>query len=338
MQTKFHIEERSHIYIGRVAENLPGLLPEERVVVITDATVARLYPSLVAPYPTLLVGEGEEAKNLQTVERLYRELLALGADRSWFILGIGGGVVTDIAGFVAATFLRGVRFGFLPTTLLGQVDASIGGKNGVNLDAYKNMVGTFVQPEFVLSDPALLQTLPEREFRAGLAEVVKAAIIADSDLFARLEECDLASLRTDADLLSDAISAAVRVKVDVVQRDEREQGERRKLNLGHTLAHALERCTSQLNHGEAVAVGTALIARVAVRCGTLSEADAERIERLLTRYGCSLTPPVALQRLLEVVDKDKKREGDHLHIVLPAGIGDCRVVPFTMGEFRAFFR
>ena len=209
MQTKFHIEERSHIYIGRVAENLPGLLPEERVVVITDATVARLYPSLVAPYPTLLVGEGEEAKNLQTVERLYRELLALGADRSWFILGIGGGVVTDIAGFVAATFLRGVRFGFLPTTLLGQVDASIGGKNGVNLDAYKNMVGTFVQPEFVLSDPALLQTLPEREFRAGLAEVVKAAIIADSDLFARLEECDLASLRTDADLLSDANSAAV---------------------------------------------------------------------------------------------------------------------------------
>ena len=182
----------------------------------------------------MLIGTGQSVKTLQTVERVLRRVIELGVDRKTFVLGIGGGIVTDVAGFAASIYMRGLRFGFVSTTLLGQVDASVGGKNGVNLDGYKNMTGTFTQPDFVVYDPALLRTLPDREFRAGLAEVVKSAIIADAELFARLEQSDFATLRRDTDLLADALSAAVRVKADIVERDERESGERRKLNLGHT--------------------------------------------------------------------------------------------------------
>ena len=247
------------------------------------------------------------------------------------------GIVTDVAGFAASTYMRGVKFGFVSTTLLGQVDASVGGKNGVNVDGYKNMAGTFTQPQFVICDPALLRTLPEREFRAGLAEVVKAAIIADADLFGRIERTTFEALRTDTDLLSDAVSAAIRVKADIVERDERESGDRRKLNLGHTLAHAIEKASNRMNHGEAVAVGTALIAGAAVKLGALTQADCDRIVNVLTALGFDLTPPVEVKRLLKEVGKDKKNEDGMLRIVLPVGIGDCEVRPMTMDAFAALF-
>ena len=223
----------------------------------------------------------------------------------------------------------------MPTTLLGQVDAAIGGKNGVNVDGYKNMAGTFTQPRFVICDPALLRSLPDREFRAGLAEVVKTAVIEDAGLFARLESTSFGALRTDTDLLSDAISASIRVKAGIVERDERETGERRKLNLGHTLAHAIEKCSARMNHGEAVAVGTAMIADVAVKLGLLSPTDRDRIVALLLALGFELAPPVDVRRLLKEVGKDKKSEDGLLRIVLPVGIGDCIVRPIRVEEFAA---
>ena len=337
MKPSFNVREQSAVYIGPVDDLLSGALPEGRVVVVSDTTVARVYGPLLAPYECVLIGTGERIKTLRTVETIYRRFLELGVDRRTFILGVGGGIVTDVAGFAASTYMRGLRFGFVSTTLLGQVDASVGGKNGVNVDGYKNMAGTFTQPQFVICDPALLRTLPGREFRAGLAEVVKAAIIADADLFARIEQSSFETLRSDTDLLSDAISAAVRVKADIVGRDEREQGERRKLNLGHTLAHAIEKCTSKMNHGEAVAVGTALIADAAVRLGVLSDADRGRIRALLARLGFDLTPPVGMNLLLREVVKDKKSEDGMLRIVLPVGIGDCEVRPLTPEAFAALF-
>ena len=337
MKPSFNVREQSAVYIGPVDDLLSGALPEGRVVVVSDTTVARVYGALLAPYECVLIDTGEQNKTLRTVETIYRRFLELGVDRRTFILGVGGGIVTDVAGFAASTYMRGLRFGFVSTTLLGQVDASVGGKNGVNVDGYKNMAGTFTQPQFVICDPALLRTLPGREFRAGLAEVVKAAIIADADLFARIEQSSFETLRSDTDLLSDAISAAVRVKADIVGRDEREQGERRKLNLGHTLAHAIEKCTSKMNHGEAVAVGTALIADAAVRLGVLSDADRGRIRALLARLGFDLTPPVGMNLLLREVVKDKKSEDGMLRIVLPVGIGDCEVRPLTPEAFAALF-
>lgn len=335
MKPVFNVRNQSEVFIGPVADILPGVLPEGRVVVVTDATIDRLYHPLLAPYETVLIGTGESIKTLQTVETIYRRFIELGVDRSTFVLGIGGGIVTDVAGFAASTYMRGVKFGFVSTTLLGQVDASVGGKNGVNVDGYKNMAGTFTQPQFVICDPAMLRTLSDREFRAGLAEVVKAAIIADGDLFDRIEHSTFEALRCDTDLLTDVISAAVRVKADIVEHDEKESGERRKLNLGHTLAHAIEKCSSRMNHGEAVAVGTALVAGAAVKLGVLREEDRQRIDGVLSRLGFDLTPPVEVKRLLREVGKDKKNEDGMLRIVLPVGIGDCEVRPMTHEGFAA---
>ena len=337
MKPAFNVRQQSQVYIGSAAELLPELLPEGRVVVVSDATIDRLYHPLLARYDSVLIGTGESIKTLQTVETIYRRFIELGVDRATFVLGIGGGIVTDVAGFAASTYMRGLRFGFVSTTLLGQVDASVGGKNGVNVDGYKNMAGTFTQPQFVVCDPSLLRSLSDREFRAGLAEVVKAAIIADADLFARIEQTSFEALRTDTDLLSDAISAAIRVKADIVEHDEKESGERRKLNLGHTLAHAIEKSSNRMNHGEAVAVGTALIAGAAVKLGVLKEEERQRIVALLARLGFDLTPPVEMKRLLKEVGKDKKNEDGMLRIVLPVGIGDCEVRKMSPEAFAALF-
>ena len=255
MKPAFNVGGRSDIYIGPAEELLGGVLPAGRIVALSDTTVARCCGELLAPYECVLIGTGERNKTLRTVETVYRRFIELGVDRRTFVLAVGGGIVTDVAGFAAATYMRGVAFGFVPTTLLGQVDAAVGGKNGVNVDGYKNMAGTFTQPRFVICDPALLRTLPDREFRAGLAEGDRAAVIADADLFACIAQSTFGQLRSDAELLADVVAAAVRVKTDIVGRDERERGERRKLNLGHTLAHAIEKCSPAMNHGEAVAGG-----------------------------------------------------------------------------------
>ncbi|HIY69345.1 MAG TPA: 3-dehydroquinate synthase [Candidatus Alistipes intestinigallinarum] len=337
MKPAFNVRQQSQVYIGSAAELLPELLPEGRVVVVSDATIDRLYHPLLTRYDAVLIGTGESIKTLQTVETIYRRFIELGVDRATFVLAVGGGIVSDVAGFAASTYMRGLRFGFVSTTLLGQVDASVGGKNGVNVDGYKNMAGTFTQPQFVVCDPALLRSLPDREFRAGLAEVVKAAIIADADLFARIEQVSFETLRADTDLLADVISAAIRVKADIVEYDEKETGERRKLNLGHTLAHAIEKSSNRMNHGEAVAVGTALIAGAAVKLGVLKDEDRRRIEALLVRLGFDLTPPVEMKRLLKEVGKDKKNEDGMLRIVLPVGIGDCEVRKISPEAFAALF-
>jgi 3-dehydroquinate synthase len=326
------VAERSDIHIGRVDELLPSLLPDSRVIVITDANIDRRQHSLLKDFEFIMIGTGESIKTLHTVETIYRRFVELGIDRSSFVLGIGGGIVTDITGFVASTYMRGLRFGFISTTLLGQVDASLGGKNGVNLDGYKNMVGTFNQPQFVICDPSLLSTLPEREFRAGMAEIVKAGIIADHSLFERIERYPFEELRTDYDLLGEIILSAIKVKAEIVGRDERESGERRKLNLGHTFAHAIEKLSMEMNHGEAVAVGTSLASRMAVQLGVLKVEDAERIERLLTALGFSLTPPLPIKRLVSAISKDKKADGDTIHFVLPTSIGSCEVRRMSIKE------
>lgn len=316
----------SRIVMGGWQDDLHDLLPwGHRVIVVTDTNIERRYRRLISRYEHIVIGTGEKNKTLSTVETIHRSLVDMGADRESFILGIGGGIVTDITGFAASTYMRGVRFGFVSTTLLGQVDASVGGKNGVNLDGYKNMIGTFNQPEFVLCDAGMLSTLTERQFRAGLAEIVKAGILGDRVLFEMLEAVPFDELRSDRLLLSDIIMMAVRVKAGIVQRDEREGGERRKLNLGHTVAHAIEKCSRRMLHGEAVAVGCAVMARMAAANGSIGQADADRIDALLRKLGFTLEAPAPSDRLLSALRKDKKSAGDTIHIVLPTGIGRCEV-------------
>ncbi len=215
------IKDKSEVIIGSAIDLLPELLPEDkRVIVISDGNIDRIYNhTLLAGYETILIGSGETIKTLATMEMIYRQLIEMGADRSCFLLGIGGGIVTDITGFAAASFLRGVEFGFVSTTLLSQVDAGVGGKNGVNVGGYKNMVGTFIQPKFVICDVGMLSSLPERELRAGLAEVVKSAIIADTALFELLEQSTFEEIISDKEMLSRIILASITVKANIVEQD-----------------------------------------------------------------------------------------------------------------------
>lgn len=324
----------STLYVDRVIDILDDILPKSRVIVITDVNIDRLYPDLVGRYEHIVIGCGEAIKSLQTIEMIYSRLMAMGADRSTFLLGIGGGIVTDITGFVAATYMRGVEFGFVSTSLLGQVDASVGGKNGVNVGGYKNMVGTFLQPRFVVSDVEMLRTLPRREFRAGMAEAVKSAIVGDAELFEFIERYADDKLYTDVEALQNIVSRSVAVKSAIVAEDEREAGRRRVLNLGHTIGHAIEKCTNELNHGEAVAVGLSMIAHASAKLGMMLEGDAERVDALLAKLGFELELPVSLTNVLREVRYDKKKRDNILRVVLPESIGCCKVVDMPFDEFE----
>ena len=337
MNYTINIKDCSQVVVGSVAEWLPRLLPKRRVVVVSDTNLDRHYHSLLGDFDHVLIGLGETSKTLHTLDYIYRQFIELGVDRSTFILAIGGGIVTDVAGFAASTFMRGLEFGFISTSLLGQVDASVGGKNGVNVDGYKNMVGTFTQPRFVICDVAMLRTLNEREFRTGLAEMIKSAIIADEELFVMLEKVDFSALHSDVELLMELVYRAIKVKAAIVERDERESGDRRLLNLGHTLAHAIEKNSSKLNHGEAVACGLALIADAACRRGVMDEQTRERIHSLLLRAGFTLAPPVEMPQLLKAVKKDKKAEGNDIYVVFPHTIAHCEVERMSVEEFKRLF-
>ena len=316
----------SRIVMGGWEHDLHPLLPwGHRVIVITDRAISTRYRRLLNHYEHIIIGKGERIKNLETVAQIHRELIERGADRQTFLLGIGGGIVTDITGFVASTFMRGVRFGFVSTTLLGQVDASVGGKNGVNLDGYKNMIGCFNQPEFVLCDIGMLRTLSTRQFRAGMAELIKTGLIGNRVLFEMVEALTLEELQRDPLLVSDLVMMAVKIKAEIVERDERESGERRKLNLGHTVAHAIEKCSRKMLHGEAVAVGCVVMARLSVEMGLMPAREADRIEAVFARMGFALTSPVDIERLIAALRKDKKSAGDQIRIVLPTAIGRCEV-------------
>lgn len=335
MNFSVKIKDYSEVVVGDADSLLSGLLPQKRVVVISDTNIDRHYHSLLERFDHILIGLGESSKTLLTADSIYRRFIELGIDRSTFILGIGGGIVTDIAGFVAATYMRGLEFGFISTSLLGQVDASVGGKNGVNVDGYKNMVGTFRQPRFVICDVNMLRSLPKREFRTGLAEIIKSAIIADNELFEMLEQADFSTLQRDTNLLQQIVYRAIKVKASIVERDECESGDRRLLNLGHTLAHAIEKSTSKLNHGEAVAVGLSLICNTAAEQGLFSNEANQRVQSLLVNAGFDLTLPVPKLQMLKAVDKDKKSEGHSIYVVLPRAIGDCVVAKISLDEFKA---
>jgi 3-dehydroquinate synthase len=277
----------------------------------------------------ILLPDGERYKNVSSVMRIYDGLIRASADRAACLIAFGGGVVGDIAGFAAATFLRGVPVVQVPTTLLAQVDSAIGGKTGVNHPLGKNLIGAYHQPLAVLIDPLLLGTLPRREFRAGLYEVVKYGIIASRSLFDRLL-ADLPALFARAPgALVEVIAESCRIKADVVGRDERESGPRRALNFGHTAGHALEAVTKyrRFRHGEAVAYGMLVAAELGVRRGTFQEAERQALAGLITQMGP--LPPVAdlpAAGLVEAMGRDKKVVGGRLHFVLPEGIGATTVV------------
>ena len=272
--------------------------------------------------------DGERFKRLSSVETLAEGLLKLGADRKAVVIAFGGGVVGDVAGMLASVYMRGVTLVQVPTTVQAQLDAAIGGKTGVNLKSGKNLLGTFYQPVLVLIDPATLSTLPDREFRAGMYEALKCGVIGNPELFARLEQCSIKSLRKDRDLLSWAISESVKLKAQVVSADEKESGLRRVLNFGHTLGHALETATSYRHflHGEAVAWGMIAAAAIADEVRFSNNGTFERIRDASLSWGALPTVSVTTSRAMTLVRSDKKTESGVVNFVLPKEIGKVEVV------------
>ena len=308
----------SNVTYGRIAD----LFPRKGTVVIADEFF-RDHPVLANwDCPVLWIHATEEEKTLTTVERLTTQLLDLQADRTTFLLGVGGGITTDLVGFTAAIFKRGLPFGFVPTTLLAQVDASIGGKNGVNFDRYKNMLGTFRQPEFIYVDTDFLQTLPLRQLRCGAAEMLKTFLLADKRAY---EEAVKVFRAEKPQVPQWLVGRAGEIKQALVAQDPEDHGVRRLLNLGHTFGHAIEKCSTQYEHGEAVAIGIALAARMAVEKELMAAEEADRIVDDLRAVGLPVEPPVPEETLREAILQDKKRTGGTLRFILPETIGKARI-------------
>ena len=276
-----------------------------------------------------LIPDGERAKRLPTVARLYDAMVKRRLDRSATLVAFGGGVVGDAGGFAAATYLRGIRLVQIPTTLLAQVDSAIGGKVGVNLAAGKNLVGAFHPPALVLCDPELLRTLPRREFRAGLYEVVKYGAIRSRALFDLVSANLTAIFAHDLTVLTPIIAECCQIKADVVSTDERESGPRRILNFGHTIGHALEAVTNyrRFRHGEAIGYGMLAAAHMSVERGALTREDEARLRALLTQMGpLPVVGDLRIKDALDAISMDKKVVGGRLHFVLAKGLGDTSIV------------
>jgi 3-dehydroquinate synthase len=327
----------SLIHVGERLSNLDSHLPDQPLVIITDENVNTHYGHAFPKAPVISIGIGEQIKTLATVENILHRLVALGCDRSCFILGIGGGIVCDITGFVASIFMRGVDFGFVSSSLLSQVDASVGGKNGVNLSAFKNMAGVFNQPRFVICDPDMLKTLPKTEIANGLAEIVKHALIADAGMLTFIENNRTKALDLDPEIIFQLVSACVTIKARVVQLDEKESGERRKLNFGHTIGHAIEKL-DPAGHGRAVSRGMAAAALFSAKKGLLASRDVGRISSLLHGLGLPTSLNYEAAQIIAAAGRDKKKQGDFLHFVFLDAIGSARVEKINFPELNAFIK
>ena len=324
--------------LGSVGERLRALGVGQRAALVTDAAIMRLHGAAVAgsldragfTLTVIEVPEGEAAKTLAVAEHCWDRVLAAGLDRTSTILGLGGGAVGDLAGFVAATYMRGTHFVTLPTTVLAQVDASIGGKTAIDHPKAKNLIGAFHQPRLVVVDPAVVRTLPEREFRSGLAEIVKHGIVLEAAYFEEVERDATVLLARRLDVLERIIGGSCRLKASVIERDPEEKGELRfALNYGHTIGHALEAATAyeRWTHGEAVSLGIVAEARLARRLGLADAPTTARQEALLAAVGLPIqAASVDVEAVLSAITRDKKARDGRVPFVLSPRLGEFRVV------------
>jgi 3-dehydroquinate synthase len=323
------------VFVDGKWEDLPKLVDisgYSKVILVIDENVFRLWENRFTQFEYLIVPSGEEQKSLVFVEKLVQGLIALGADRSTLLVGVGGGVVCDITGFLGAVFMRGIDFGFAPTTLLAQVDAAIGGKNGVNTGDYKNMIGTIVQPKFILTDLLFLNTLPVIEFANGMAEIIKHGCIADATYFSYIESNVEAITKRQLDVLRFVIQRSVEIKASIVAQDERESGLRKLLNYGHTFGHAIEKKFG-LPHGYSVSLGIMLVNTLVVIPQNLKADESLRIRQLLANFGLPVNyEEYPIKELLELVLHDKKRLSDELHLITLKTIGQAEIVPFKIDK------
>ncbi|MEI6346969.1 MAG: 3-dehydroquinate synthase [Bacteroidota bacterium] len=332
----FSNNSTSKIHIDNSIDLLKELLPNSKVIVIIDETVNCLYSKLFEEFPVIPIRSEEKEKTLQTVNYIYEKLIELEADRHSFLLGVGGGIVCDITGYVASTYMRGIQFGFIATTLMAQVDAAIGGKNGVNFHGYKNIIGTINLPNFVFCDVRFLTTLPTREFNAGFAEIIKYGLIQDLSILTDVEDNIEKYKNFDLNAIIQLIIKCARIKANIVNTDIQEKGIRKILNFGHTIGHALEKVSSKYNHGEAVSIGMMVALKISQLKGYISETEISRIVKLLQLYNLPTNiDNKSLTTLSEAITLDKKRNNNSIDYIILSKIGKAEVLSIDILELKS---
>jgi 3-dehydroquinate synthase len=327
---RFSTSATDFYFAGSIGQ-LPKLTDRQTTVLITDENVYNAHTPKFKGWNTIILKPGEEFKVQETVDAVIEQLIGVEADRKTTLVGIGGGVVTDITGYVASIYMRGLRFGFVPTSLLALVDASIGGKNGIDVGVYKNMVGIIRQPSFLLHDMLFLDTLPQQEWENGFAEIIKHACIKDAVMFRYLEANSFSSFQGKRKAIAELVKRNAALKAKTVQADEFEKGERRLLNFGHTLGHALEN-QYELLHGQAVAIGMTYASHISERLTGFTKT--EKVTALLERYGLPTYASFDKQKVFEVLKMDKKREKKDMNYVLLEKIGKATVRSIPLAELE----
>ena len=327
LQYKFSGKTTTY-YLDADLSYLEKLVDKTHALVITDEHIFGKHQKRFGGWNTIVISAGEQFKVQATIDSIIGQLIEFGADRKTFLVGIGGGVVTDLTGYVAAIYMRGLSFGFVPTSILAMVDASIGGKNGIDVGVYKNLVGTIRQPEFLLYDYSLLKTLPKEEWVNGFAEIIKHAAIKDAGLFRELEKNKLTVYQKDKAALAKLIRRNVAIKSAVVEKDEFEHGERRLLNFGHTLGHAIENLY-ELSHGQAISLGMVAACMISEQVTPFKETD--RVMGTLKRYGLPTLAEFDPKEVMAVLRMDKKKVKDSMNYVLlnKIGQGIVKVIPIN---------
>jgi 3-dehydroquinate synthase len=316
----------TNFYFDADFSYLDKLVDRDHAVIVTDENIFKHHQKKFGGWNTIVIKAGEQYKIQETVDSVIGQLISFQADRKTFLIGVGGGVVTDITGYVGAIYMRGIPVGFVPTSLLAMVDASIGGKNGIDVGVYKNLVGTIRQPSFLLYDPGMLKSLPKDEWVNGFAEIIKHAAIKDAALFRELEKNKLSTYQKDKAALSKLIRKNVMIKAAVVEKDEFEQGERRLLNFGHTLGHAIENLY-ELSHGQAISIG--MVAACMLSEHFTRFADTGRVISTLKKYGLPTTAEFDAKSVMNVLRMDKKKVKDSMNYILlnKVGQGIVRSIP-----------
>lgn len=314
---------------GETQAFIQQLHDNRKVILLTDSNIYNLYTTLFLHFRTIVIEPGEQNKNLDSLALIIEQLIAFEADRKTLLVVIGGGVVTDIAGFAASVYMRGVKVGFIPTTLLGMVDAAIGGKNGINYGLYKNMLGVVRQPEFIYFDTAFLHTLPVLEWSNGFAEIIKYGCIFDSFLFETLMDYNIDFYKTNQGSLEKVIEKCISWKNKTVQEDEKETGIRKLLNFGHTAGHAIEK-QYHLPHGYAISIGMIIACMISERVARLDPKITLTLKKLLQQYLLPTYQTFSSQNVLSVLKMDKKRNNEKIDFIVLKRIGEAAVEPISL--------
>ncbi|MEO8821885.1 MAG: 3-dehydroquinate synthase [Ginsengibacter sp.] len=337
IEKKYQFSDKSiNGYFGACFEMIDDLAEKENTIFITDENVFSKQSQKFSGRKTIVLKAGELFKNQKAVDEVISQLIEMNADRQSFIIGVGGGVVTDIAGYASSIYMRGIKFAFVPTSILGMVDASIGGKNGVDVGVYKNLVGVIRHPEFLLYDFSILETLPGEEWINGFAEIIKHACIKDADMFHLLEEKTLEDFQTSKENIAELIERNVDIKYNVVANDEFETGERKMLNFGHTIGHAIEN-TAKIPHGSAISIGMIAACIISEKINGFPESETKKIKQLLSKYKLPIAFDFDKEKTWNILLHDKKKSGADMNFVVLDSVGKASIKKIPLTDLHEIF-